>query len=120
METVDINELKTYYEQRQNKYKAYLETELQKFKDANNVYLSVVIAEACEQAKNLFENSNQKAFERFNKSQIDIEERKKSDCPEIILAHIIKSAKKDLDNSLEFNQSLFEQSIAYYNGLLNR
>ena len=115
---MDTNALQAYYDQRQKEYKAYLETELQKFKDANNNYLSAVIAEACEHAKNLFETSNKKAFERFNKSQVDIEAKTKENYPETLLAHIIKSAKNDLDSSLKFNQSLFEQSVAYYKGLL--
>jgi polyhydroxyalkanoate synthesis regulator protein len=115
---MDINQLQEYYDQRQKEYKSYLDTELQKFKDANNNYLSAVIAEACEHAKNLFENSNKQAFERFNKSQTNIEKQTKENYPETLLAHIIKSAKNDLDSSLKFNQSLFEQSVAYYKSLL--
>lgn len=112
--------LRIYCEQRQKEYKEYLETELQKFKDANNNYLSGVIAEACEHAKALFETSNQKAFERFNKSKIDIEQKIKENYPETLLAHIVKSAKTDLDSSLQFNQSLFDQSVAYYKSLLKK
>lgn len=115
---MDTNELQAYYDQRQKEYKAYLETELQKFKDANNNYLSAVIANACEHAKNLLESSNKKAFDRFNKSQIDIAKKTTENYPETLLAHIVKSAKNDLDRSLKFNQSLFEQSVSYYKGLL--
>lgn len=115
---MDNNSLQAYYDQRQKEYKAQLEAELQKFKDANNKYLSAVIAEACEHAKKLLESSNEKAFDRFNKSKIDIEKKTKENYPETLLAHIIKSAKNDLEGSLKFNQSLFEQSVAYYKGLL--
>lgn len=115
---MDINELKGFYEKRQNDYKEYLENELRKFKDANNNYLSSLIAEACEQAKNLLENSNKKAFDRFNETQIKIEKMKNENYPETLLVHFIESVKNDLDRSLIFHQSLFDQSIAYYKGLL--
>ncbi len=115
-ENMEITQLQRYYDQKQKEYKAYLETELQKFKDANNAYLSGVIAEACEHAKNLLETSNKEAFERFNASQANIEKKISENCSEMILGHMIKSAKTTLDKALEFNQSLFEQSIAYYKG----
>lgn len=109
-----INELQKYYDERQAQLKVYLENELKKFKDANNKYLSQVVAEACEHAKNLLETSNKKAFERFEKEKNDLDKRRKENYPEMLLGHIEKSAKTTLESSLKFNQSLFEDSIAYY------
>lgn len=68
-----INELQKYYDERQVQLKAYLENELKKFKDENNRYLSQVVAEACEHAKNLLETSNKKAFERFEQAKNQFE-----------------------------------------------
>jgi hypothetical protein len=116
---METSQLKAYYDQKQKEYRAHLDAELKQFKDANNNYLSAVIAQACENAKNLLETSNQKAFERFRQSQTDIENKIKENYPKTLLTHIAKSVKNDLDRSLEFNQSLFEKSIAYYKRLKN-
>ena len=101
-----INELQKYYDEQQAQLKAYLENELKKFKDENNRYLSQVVAEACEHAKNLLETSNKKAFERFEQAKNDLDTKRKG--------HIEKSAKTTLESSLKFNQSLFESSVSYY------
>ncbi len=112
------DELLAYYEQKQEELRTYLANELKKFKDANNNYLSTVIADACEHAKNLLEISNQKAFDRFSKSKEDIEDKIKENYPATLLAHIIKAAENDLEGSLRFNQTIFENSMAYYKSLL--
>ena len=108
------NELQKYYDEQQAQFKAYLETELQKFKDANNKYLSQAVAEACEHAKNLLETSNKNAFERFEKAKNDLDKKRTENYPAMLLGHIEKSTKTDLESSLKFNQSLFESSIVYY------
>jgi|CXWK01.1.fsa_nt_gi polyhydroxyalkanoate synthesis regulator protein len=109
-----INELQKYYDEQQAQLKAYLENELKKFKDENNRYLSQVVAEACEHAKNLLETSNKKAFERFEQAKNDLDTKRKENYPETLLGHIEKSAKTTLESSLKFNQSLFESSVSYY------
>lgn len=114
-----INELQNYYNELQTQLKAYLENQLRLFKDENNRYLSQVVAEACENAKNLLETSNQKAFERFEQAKSDLENKRKENYPETLLVHMAKSAKTDLESSLKFNQSLFESSILYYKELLS-
>ncbi len=114
---MDTNELQAYYDQRQKEYKAYLETELQKFKDANNKYLSDQIADACEHAKILFEQSNESCFRNFlaSKKQADDMRARGSD---MTAGHVERSGKNMLERSMEFNKKLFEQSVAYYKGLL--
>ncbi|MCX6754815.1 MAG: hypothetical protein NTU81_03245 [Candidatus Nomurabacteria bacterium] len=112
-----INQLQLFYNQRQEEYRAYLESELQKFKDANNNYLSAVIAEACEHAKALFENSNETCFKKFLASKKQAEDMRVSGS-NIVAGHIESSAKKFLDMSLEFNKQLFDQSVAYYKSVL--
>lgn len=114
-----INELQNYYDELQTQLKAYLDNELKMFKDENNRYLSQVVAEACEHAKNLLETSNKKAFERFEQAKDDLDKKRKENYPEMLLVHIEKSAKIALEGSLDFNRSLFESSISYYKELLS-
>lgn len=115
---MDIIELLAYHDQKEKEYKVYLDTELQKFKDVNNEYLSARISEGCEHAKNLFETSNKKAFELFDKSKEEIEGFKKEGYSTSLIDSISKSAKKELDDYLKGNKNMFEQSIAYYKDLL--
>ena len=101
-----INELQKYYDEQQAQLKAYLENELKMFKDENNRYLSQVVAEACEHAKNLLETSNKKAFERFEQAKNDLDTKRKENYPETLLGHIEKSAKTTLESSWESHPSL--------------
>lgn len=116
---MNSKELQDYYDGKQKELKVYLEAELKKFKDANDKYLSAIVAKACEHAKNLLESSNQKAFERFNQSQLDIERKIEQSYPSGLLENVIKSAQSDLEGSLKFNKTLFENSVAYYKNQLN-
>ena len=111
---MQINNLESYYQQQQEELRTYLEQQLKKFQNANKEYLSAVVAKACTHAKNLLEESNKKAFERFRNSQLEIEENTKKNYPESLLGHLIKACQNDLDTSLKFNQTLFENSIKFY------
>ena len=109
-----INELQKYHEEQQAQLKIFLENELKKFKDANNEYLSQVIAQACENAHNLFKKENKKALERFEKAKNDLDKKRRENYPVLLIKHMEESAKKNLKSSLEFNKSYFENSLAYY------
>lgn len=117
---MDIADLQSYYDKKQSEYKAYLENELQKVRDANNKYLSDAIAEACEHAKKLLESSNEKAFERFKKAEIHLKSCKKENYSKSILELMESQMKKDLETSLRMNQSLFDSSISYYQDVLKK
>lgn len=114
---MELHLLQEYYERNQREFKAQCEASLQELRDKNNEYLSAVIAEACEEAKELLERSNKKAFERFEKSQAEVERMVKENYSGMILTPYVKSIQEDLESSLRFNQRLFNQSIAYYKNL---
>ena len=120
MNITDINELHKYYNQRQTDYEEYLRAKLNDFKSAQGKYLSEVIAGACEQAKAALENSNRTAFIRFYDIIVDLELKTKQNYPVSLLNRLAQSARKTFDDSLKFNQSIFEQSIVYYKDLLNK
>lgn len=115
-----VNELKIYYDQKVKYCREYLDNQLNQFKDANNKYLSSAISQACEEAEALLTQSNAKVFEAFYVKMVNLEQKRKDNYPLSVLSRMAELAKKNLESSLKFNQSLFEQSIAYYQNLLKK
>lgn len=110
--------LQEYYNKKQEEYKSFLENERKELREANLEHLSATADQACKDAEKLLEESNRKAFERFEKSKAEIEQYIKGNFPKEMLTKIIDSKKKDLERSLDFNQALFKQSTTYYRGLV--
>ena len=117
---MDVQELKDYYSQQETAYKQYLSEQLQHFKDANDRYVSTVIANACHQAEELYLLSNNQSLATFYQTIATLEQKAKDNYPLRILAMMAESAKRTLESSLKFNKNLFDNTIAYQKSLLKR
>lgn len=116
---MDRNELQKYYNQKQVDYNEYVQNKLNYFKKAQGHDLFNVIINACEKSKLVLENSNKNAFIKFFEVINELEVKSNQNYPKSILDRLFGSAKKTLDDSLKFNQSIFEQSIGYYKRFIN-
>ncbi|MCX6753018.1 MAG: hypothetical protein NTW62_01565 [Candidatus Nomurabacteria bacterium] len=114
------SELQDYYNNQLEQLKIYLDSKLTSFKDAQQKYLSSVVAVHIENARIQFEKSNKLAIGKFNKSKIELSGLIGTSYPKILLETRIKMAKNIFESSLKFNKNIFENSVSYYENLLKK